>query len=219
MRAQFTQYEVQGWGVGELWTAGGLLLTHEFRFGAVERAAEMADGNGHGSGTSRGDSSEPRPPMGAYSSLAGTVSGKSARVGDDFAPASQQPHAARARAATVRRLPDPDELVARFSAFFAGRDVAFDDVPLDLEWATPFQHSVATVLRAVPRGEIVSYGELAAIAGYPGAARAAGSFCAHNRFMLVVPCHRVVGAQGLGGYGSAGVDTKRRLLALEGVAV
>jgi O-6-methylguanine DNA methyltransferase len=219
VRAQFTQYEVPGWGVGELWTGGGLLLTHEFRFGAVERAAETLDGNGHGSGTSRGDSSGSRPPTGAHSSLAGTVSGKSARVGDEFAPASRQPPAARARAATVRRLLDRDELVAGFCAFFAGRDVAFDDVPLDLEWATPFQHSVANALRTVPRGEIVSYGELAAIAGYPGAARAAGSFCAHNRFMLVVPCHRVVGAQGLGGYGSAGVESKRRLLALEGVAV
>ena len=219
MRAQLTQYGVPGWGVGELWTGAGLLLTHEFRFGAVERAAQTLDGNGQGSGTSLGDSSEAGPPSGAHSSLAGTVSGKSARVGDDSVPASQQPQAARASAATVRRLLDPDELVARFSAFFAGRDVAFDDVPLDLEWATPFQHSVATALRAVPRGDIVSYGELAAIAGYPGAARAAGSFCAHNRFMLVVPCHRVVGAQGLGGYGSAGVETKRRLLALEGVAV
>ena len=136
--------------------------------------------------------------------------------------------AGRARGATVthsvpvpldeKTCLTPQELVDRFLAFYAGRDVAFDDVALDLEWATPFQQSVATALRAVPRGEIVSYGELAALAGYPGAARAAGSFCAHNRFMLVVPCHRVVGAEGLGGYGSAGVETKRRLLALEGVA-
>jgi methylated-DNA-[protein]-cysteine S-methyltransferase len=112
-----------------------------------------------------------------------------------------------------------DALVARFQAFFRGDDVSFDDVEIDLDAATPFQRDVAGALRATRRGEIVSYGELATLAGYPGAARAAGTFCAHNRFMLVVPCHRVVGANGLGGYGSAGLDTKRRLLALEGVAV
>ena len=53
--------------------------------------------------------------------------------------------------------------------------------------------------------------------GHPGAARS-GSFCATNRG-IVVPCHRVVGADGLGGYGSLGLDYKRRLLALEGVAI
>jgi methylated-DNA-[protein]-cysteine S-methyltransferase len=74
-------------------------------------------------------------------------------------------------------------------------------------------------LRGVPYGEIVSYGELARLAGYPRAQRAAGTFCARNRFGLVVPCHRVVGADGLGSYGSLGLDYKRRLLALEGVAV
>jgi len=71
--------------------------------------------------------------------------------------------------------------------------------------------------RAVPWGEVVSYGELAALAGRPGAARAAGSFCADNRYSLIIPCHRVVAANGIGGYGSAGPSLKRRLLALEGV--
>jgi O-6-methylguanine DNA methyltransferase len=74
-------------------------------------------------------------------------------------------------------------------------------------------------LRAVPRGEVVTYGELAALAGRPGAARAAGTFCAQNRFAVFVPCHRVVAAGGLGGYGSLGLDYKRRLLALEHVAL
>ena len=70
---------------------------------------------------------------------------------------------------------------------------------------------------AIPWGEVVSYGELAALAGRPGAARAAGSFCAENRFSLIIPCHRVVAANGIGGYGIAGPELKRRLLALEGV--
>ena len=78
---------------------------------------------------------------------------------------------------------------------------------------------MAETLRRIPRGEVVTYGELAALAGYPGAQRAAGSFCAHNRFPVVVPCHRVVSAAGIGSYGAQGVEYKRRLLALEDVAL
>ena len=57
-----------------------------------------------------------------------------------------------------------------------------------------------------PRGEVVTYGELAALAGRPGAARAAGTFCARNRFAPFVPCHRVVAAGGIGSFGSLGVE-------------
>lgn len=115
--------------------------------------------------------------------------------------------------------PTGDELVERFRAFLAGDDVDFDDVEIDLGWATPMQQALAETLRSVPPGEVVSYGELAALAGRPGAARAAGAFCAANRFAFIVPCHRVVAAHGIGGYGSAGVDVKRRLLALEGITL
>jgi methylated-DNA-[protein]-cysteine S-methyltransferase len=108
-------------------------------------------------------------------------------------------------------------LLPRFHAFLRGEDVSFADVAIDLDWTTPFQRALVEALRAVPRGEVVSYGELAALAGRPGAPRAAGALCAGNRFAFVVPCHRVVGATGIGGYGSAGVEVKRRLLALEGV--
>jgi methylated-DNA-[protein]-cysteine S-methyltransferase len=64
---------------------------------------------------------------------------------------------------------------------------------------------------------VVTYGELAALAGYPNAQRAVGTYCAGNRYGVVVPCHRVVSATGLGSYGSLGVAYKERLLALEGV--
>src|SRR5262245_3199769 len=111
------------------------------------------------------------------------------------------------------------ELLQRLRAYFAGERVGFEDVELDLEYATAFHESCAHALRAVPRGEVVTYGELAALAGAPGAARAAGSFCARNRLGLFVPCHRVVAADGLGSYGSFGLSYKRRLLALEGVAL
>lgn len=108
------------------------------------------------------------------------------------------------------------ELARRLCAYFAGASVSFDDVELDLEWCTPFQRSLLAALREIPRGQTVTYGELAALAGRPNAPRAAGSFCARNRFAIVVPCHRVVAAGGLGSYGSLGLEYKRRLLALEG---
>jgi methylated-DNA-[protein]-cysteine S-methyltransferase len=111
------------------------------------------------------------------------------------------------------------DLVARLRRFFAGAPVDFADVALDLDGLSGFHLALLDTLRAVPRGEVVTYGELAALAGRPGAARAAGTFCARNRFAVFVPCHRVVAAGGIGGYGSLGLDYKRRLLALEHVAL
>jgi methylated-DNA-[protein]-cysteine S-methyltransferase len=109
-------------------------------------------------------------------------------------------------------------LAARLVSYFQGAAESFDDVELALEGLTPFYRRLAAVLRRVPRGQVVSYGELASLAGRPTAQRAAGSFCARNRHAIFVPCHRVVGADGLGSYGSFGLDYKRRLLALEGYA-
>ena len=108
------------------------------------------------------------------------------------------------------------EVIARLRRYFEGDCAALEGVPVDLGYETPFLERCATALRATPPGEVVTYGELAALAGAPGAARAAGSFCARNRLGLFVPCHRVVAAAGLGSYGSTGVEYKRRLLALEG---
>jgi methylated-DNA-[protein]-cysteine S-methyltransferase len=110
-------------------------------------------------------------------------------------------------------------IVERVTAYLAGERVMFADVPLDLDWCTPFQRAAAEALRAVPWGEVVTYGELAALAGRPGAQRAAGAFCAGNRLALFLPCHRVVAAGGIGGYGTSGVELKRRLLRLEHVAL
>ena len=112
-----------------------------------------------------------------------------------------------------------EKLVHRVTGYFRGERVSFEDVDIDADGWTPFQLDVAAALRSVSYGEVVSYSDLARLAGYPRAQRAAGTFCAQNRFPLVVPCHRVVGAQGIGSYGSLGLDYKRRLLALEGVAL
>ncbi|HST25491.1 MAG TPA: methylated-DNA--[protein]-cysteine S-methyltransferase [Gaiellaceae bacterium] len=116
-----------------------------------------------------------------------------------------------------KSAPESRAVIARLQSYFAGKRVGFDDVLIDLDWCTDFQRSVAETLRRIPYGEVVSYGELASLAGYPNAQRAAGTFCAHNRLPLIIPCHRVVAADGIGKYGSQGVGFKRRLLALEGV--
>jgi len=91
------------------------------------------------------------------------------------------------------------------------------DIPLDLE-VSPFDRRVLEVMRTIPPGEVVTYGELARASGRPGAARAVGGACARNPAPVLVPCHRVVPASGgLGNYSAAGGPaTKRRLLEKEG---
>lgn len=123
------------------------------------------------------------------------------------------------RSTDGRPSPLGHSLAARFERYFAGEQATFEDVELEPAAWTAFQRGVAAALRSVPYGELVTYGELAALAGFPGAQRAAGTFCARNRFPVVVPCHRVVAAGGLGGFGSLGAEYKRRLLRLERVAV
>ena len=108
-------------------------------------------------------------------------------------------------------------LARRLAAFFAGDPDDFADVELDLD--DGFYGDCQRVLRAVPRGEVVTYGELAALAGRPGAARAAGTFCARNTLGVFVPCHRVVASDGIGSFGDLGVDYKRRMLRMEGVVL
>jgi methylated-DNA-[protein]-cysteine S-methyltransferase len=91
-------------------------------------------------------------------------------------------------------------------------------VPVDLcGVASPFQRRVLTACKKIPFGRTVSYGELAARAGSPRAARAVGNAMAANPIPIVIPCHRVLASQGrLGGY-SIGLSFKKRLLSHEGV--
>jgi methylated-DNA-[protein]-cysteine S-methyltransferase len=90
-------------------------------------------------------------------------------------------------------------------------------VPLDLSWATPFMLDIYRALQPVPLGEIVSYGNLAALAGHPGAQRAVGGAMKRNRVPLFVPCHRVIAARGRVGGWSGQTGWKTRILAREGV--
>jgi methylated-DNA-[protein]-cysteine S-methyltransferase len=111
-------------------------------------------------------------------------------------------------------------LIARLKAYAAGRPDNFADVPVDLGPLSPFRQRVIAGCRHIGPGQTRTYGELAAGAGSPGAARAVGQCMATNRIPLVVPCHRVVPANGkLGGYsGGQGTATKRRLLEMESFA-
>ncbi|MCK5621048.1 MAG: methylated-DNA--[protein]-cysteine S-methyltransferase [Alphaproteobacteria bacterium] len=96
--------------------------------------------------------------------------------------------------------------------FFAGNRRKFD-LPL-APARTAFQQRVREAMISIPWGQTLSYGEIAHIAG--GAPRAVGQACGANMLPLVVPCHRVLAANGIGGYsGAKGLDTKRFLLALE----
>ena len=101
--------------------------------------------------------------------------------------------------------------------YFAGRRTAFS-VPLSMH-GTPFQMEVWAALRAIPYGETRSYGELARRIGRPGACRAVGMANHVNPLPILVPCHRIVGADGhLTGY-AGGLEVKKYLLELEGVHV
>lgn len=113
---------------------------------------------------------------------------------------------------------EPTPLTPLFQAldrYFAGQPEDFVQIPLDLR-GTPFQQMVWQAIRAIPYGQVRTYGQIARAIGRPRAARAVGQATGANPVPIVVPCHRVVGCQGLGGYGG-GLALKERLLALERV--
>ncbi|WHM39256.1 methylated-DNA--[protein]-cysteine S-methyltransferase [Streptomyces sp. BPTC-684] len=109
------------------------------------------------------------------------------------------------------------EPIRQLAAYFAGDLRAFE-LPLDWSLSSGFNRQVLRELEAtVPYGTVVGYGDLADRVGQPRAAQAVGAAMGSNPLPVVVPCHRVVESDGgLGGFGG-GLETKRRLLALEGV--
>jgi methylated-DNA-[protein]-cysteine S-methyltransferase len=108
-------------------------------------------------------------------------------------------------------------LAQRLIAALEGEVDEFTDVEVDDSHLTQFSRRVAAACRRIPWGETRSYGELAALAGRPGAARAVGRVMSQNRTPLIVPCHRVIASGGrLGGFSAPqGIALKRRLLTLE----
>lgn len=110
-----------------------------------------------------------------------------------------------------------DAAEAQLREYFAGARRTFD-LPL-APHGTAFQQRVWTALRAIPYGETRTYGELAAAIGSPNASRAVGMANHRNPIPIIIPCHRVIGANGtLTGY-AGGLEIKRKLLALEGINI
>lgn len=109
------------------------------------------------------------------------------------------------------------EAIRQVRAYFAGERRDFE-LPLDWSLISGFNRQVLRELAAgVPYGAVVGYGDLAGRVGQPGAAQAVGTAMGSNPLPVVVPCHRVVESDGgIGGFGG-GLETKRKLLALEGV--
>ena len=132
-----------------------------------------------------------------------------------------------ARARLVRRFsgaaeaePPPFvvDAIDRVTRLLAGEAADLSPIPLDLSAADEFEQRVYAVTRAIPRGAVRTYGEVAAAIGAPGAARAVGAALGRNPIPIIIPCHRVLAAQGRSGGFSApgGTETKFRMLAIEG---
>ena len=129
--------------------------------------------------------------------------------GERPAPTDGRPRRAEPQAFTA--------VIAQLDEYFAGTRRRFD-LPL-APVGTPFQQRVWLLLREIPWGRTISYGELARRSGNPAASRAVGAANGRNPLPIVVPCHRVIGGDGaLTGY-AGGLTAKRLLLALEGVEI
>lgn len=113
------------------------------------------------------------------------------------------------------KKPVGSKVIRSIETYFKNGQGDFSGYKFDLDGMTPFQRSVLEAISKIPAGETMTYGEVAAAAGKPGAARAVGNVMAHNPIPLMLPCHRVVASNGLGGF-TGGLEVKRKLLKLEG---
>lgn len=111
-------------------------------------------------------------------------------------------------------------IIRRIAEHLAGATRDLADIPIDCSKAPPFHRVVYDAARTIPAGRTCTYAELAAAAGSPKAARAVGQALAHNPFPLLVPCHRIIAADGgLGGFTAPrGTRRKQQLLMIEKMA-
>jgi methylated-DNA-[protein]-cysteine S-methyltransferase len=122
-------------------------------------------------------------------------------------------------ARAARPPPDVQRAIEDITALLGGEAIDLLGVTLDMERVPAFERRVYAAARRIPAGSTLSYGEIAARLGAPGSARAVGRALGRNPFAIVVPCHRVVAAGGIGGFSAdGGTRTKRRLLEIEGKA-
>lgn len=139
-----------------------------------------------------------------------------------------EPNPAATRGRVKRRWPGAVEATAvpagvkraldRVQALLAGGKADLADIPLDLEAAPEFHRKVYEVARSIPPGRTMTYGEIARRLGVPQESREVGQALGRNPVAIIVPCHRVLGADGrMGGFSAnGGVATKRRMLEIEG---
>ena len=115
--------------------------------------------------------------------------------------------------------PEIAGVIAALKAFLSGEPTGFEDIRLDMARHSAFEQAAYEALRKVPWGRTVTYGDLAAAVGKPNGAQAIGMAMGRNSWPVIVPCHRVLGANGwLGGFSApGGTLTKKALLESEGV--
>lgn len=123
----------------------------------------------------------------------------------------------------LSRLQGPVERPALFSSLFRQFDEYFRGRPIEFKVAlslngSEFDRSVWKALQRIRWGRVKSYGEIAASVGKPNAARAVGGACGRNPVPLIIPCHRVLASNGKMGGFSCGIEVKKKLLGLEGIA-
>jgi methylated-DNA-[protein]-cysteine S-methyltransferase len=123
----------------------------------------------------------------------------------------------KTRARLVRSSAEVKAALKQLTEYLSGKRTAFD-LPIDYSVLTDFQKKVLTTALKIPRGQVLTYGDVARKIGRPRAARAVGQALGSNPMPIVIPCHRVLGSDGsLHGYsGGGGIKTKAWLLQLEG---
>jgi len=128
--------------------------------------------------------------------------------------------AQRTKATLVRSDDETGEALQQVQEYLAGRRTTFD-LPLDMSTMSEFQRRVLNIALKIPRGKVLTYGDVAKAIGKPQASRAVGQALGHNPVPIVIPCHRVLGADGsLHGYSAGGgLQTKAWLLQLEGAVL
>jgi len=140
----------------------------------------------------------------------------------DTSPERTRSRLRRRWTGAVEAAPPPmvQQAIERVRALLKGEPVDLSDVPLDLGEAPEFHRRVYEVARTIPPGQTMTYGEIARRLGAPQESREVGQALGRNPVAIIVPCHRVLAADGkMGGFSaSGGVATKRRILEIEGAA-
>ncbi len=135
-------------------------------------------------------------------------------------PAGTRARVKRRWPAAEERAPTPEmqRVIDRVLALLAGEAVDLSDVPLDFGAAPEFHRRAYAIARTIPHGQTMTYGEIAKRLGVPHESREVGQAMGRNPIAIIMPCHRVLGADGkMGGFSAnGGVATKRRILEIEG---